>query len=133
MKVDPAGRARALIGTRFRPQGRSPQFGLDCVGLVICSFDLPAHSIRCDYRLRGDHKGELLREMGKWFRRIARSQSRAGDALLMQVASDQVHLGVVTPCGFLHADLRRGKVVESPGRPEWPIVAVFRRRARGQG
>ena len=132
MTIDFAERARTLVGTRFRPQGRAPALGLDCAGLIICAFGLPEDQVRRDYRLRGDHRRELFRELAKVFRRIARTQRRAGDVLLMQVAPDQLHLAIATDSGFVHADARLGKVVEAAGSPPWPIVAVFRRRARRQ-
>ena len=133
MKSDIAERARALVGVRFRPQGRSPEFGLDCIGLIICAFDLPQGLVRRDYRMRGDHLREMLIELAKPFRRIAASRHRAGDVLVLEVARDQMHLAIVTGRGFVHADARRGKVVETPGTPSWPIVAAFRRRLRKRG
>lgn len=128
-----AERARVLVGIPFRPQGRAPELGLDCIGLILCVFGLPENLVRCDYRMRGDHRGEMLAELAKHFRRIAQAQRRIGDVLLLQVARDQLHLAIVTAEGFVHADARRGKVVETPGLPPWPIVAAFRRRARIQG
>ena len=51
MPRDYAERARALVGTRFRAQGRGVG-GLDCVGVVLATFGLPLHLVRRDYRLR---------------------------------------------------------------------------------
>ena len=133
MTIDYAERARALVGARFRPQGRAPESGLDCVGLVLCVFGLPANQVRRDYRLRGNHRRELMRELGLPFRRIPVRQRRAGDVLLLEVARDQFHLAVGTEGGFVHADARRGKVVETPAVPPWPLIAAFRRRSRRQG
>jgi hypothetical protein len=53
--------------------------------------------------------------------------------LLLEVALEQFHLGILTARGFVHADARRGKVVETPGAPPWPMVATFRRRTRKRG
>ena len=133
MKTDYAERARALVGTRFRPQGRVPELGLDCAGLVLCAFKLPGDLVRRDYRLRGDHHEEMMRELARVFRPVAPSRPRSGDLLLMRVADDQLHLGIVTELGFVHADARLGKVVETPGPPTWPVIGVFRRRVRAQG
>jgi murein DD-endopeptidase / murein LD-carboxypeptidase len=125
--------ARALVGVRFRPQGRVSELGLDCVGLVLRAFGLPDDMVRRDYRIRGDHRREMLAALAMPFRRIARTRRRCGDVLVLNVAKDQFHLAILTDAGFVHADARRGKVVETPGRPPWPVVAVFRRRARRQG
>lgn len=132
MRIDHVERARALVGTRFRPQGRVPEYGLDCVGLILRVFGVPATAARRDYRLRGDHQRELTRALGKPFRRVARTQRRAGDILLLQVAPDQFHLGILTASGFIHADARLGVVIETPGPPAWPVIAVFRARTRKQ-
>ena len=131
MRIDFAERARALVGTRFRPQGRDPRLGMDCVGLVLATFDLPGDRYRCDYRLRGHHEGELLQALSGPFRGIPASRTRTGDVLVLRVAADQPHLAVLTDQGFVHADARLGKVVETPGAPAWPIIAAYRRRARG--
>lgn len=122
-----ADRAQALVGTRFRPQGRS-ETGLDCIGLVITAFDLPADAARRDYRLRGAHRQEIEQGLGRYFKRIQKAQSRAGDVLLMSVARDQLHLGIRTLTGLVHADARIGRVVETPGSPPWPVVGTYRRR-----
>jgi hypothetical protein len=44
-----------------------------------------------------------------------------------------MHLGIMTDRGFVHADARLGKVVETPGLPIWPTIAVFSRRVRARG
>lgn len=130
MVIDAAERARALVGTRFRPQGRDPRYGLDCVGLVLAVNGMPHDSTRQDYRLRGDHRREILAGLDSKFRRIARTKLRPGDILLLSVAQDQIHLGIATDGSFVHADARLGLVVETPDPPPWPIQAVYRRRVR---
>jgi hypothetical protein len=129
MKPDFAGRARALVGTRFRLQGRNAA-GLDCVGMILQTFDLPESSARHNYRLRGQHRDEVEEGLRRHFRPIRQSQRRPGDVLLLSVADDQLHLGVCTDAGFVHAHARIGRVVETPGDPEWPVLAVYRRRVR---
>lgn len=126
----PAERALALVGTRFRAQGREPGHGLDCVGLVICAHRLPADVARRDYRLRGDHRSEMLECIQPFFKQVRPTERRAGDVLMLKVAADQYHLTVATETGFVHADARLGRVVVTPGSPGWPVVAVFRRRVR---
>ena len=123
-------RARALAGTRFRAQGRDAATGLDCAGLIIATFGLRANDYRHDYRLRGEHRAELVAAMARDFWRVPRTQSRAGDVLMLGVARDLLHLAVKTSAGFVHADAGLGKVVETPGSPKWKVLAAYRRRAR---
>ena len=129
MSKDVVERARSLVGTRFRAQGRDPRLGLDCLGLAMIAYCIDGAKIRRDYRLSGDHRRELMVGLVGKFRRVAPSQRRAGDLMLMRVAADQYHLAIRTHAGFVHADARRG-VVETPGAPEWQVVATYRKRVR---
>ena len=125
-----ATRALALVGVPFRPQGRDAQLGLDCIGLCLAAYRIPADLVRRDYRIRGDHRCEVMTSLPDWFRRIGHRQMRAGDLLLLAVAEDQLHLAVRTTQGFVHADARLRRVVHTPGDPPWPLIGVYRRRAR---
>ena len=127
MSIDYADRARALVGTRFRPQGRGEN-ELDCVGVVLMTFGIAADAVRSDYRLRGDHERELKSTLSKLFRPVPKTQLRAGDVMLIKVAKEQLHLAVRTDLGFVHAHARIGRVVETPGLPEWPLLCVYRKR-----
>jgi hypothetical protein len=128
-----AERARALVGVPFRPQGRDACLGLDCAGLALAAFGLPPDLARRDYRLRGNHRSEIETALRRHFRKISRPQGRAGDLLLLTVGHEQFHLAVLTTAGFVHADARLGRVVETPGRPHWKVSAAYRRRVRGAG
>ena len=125
-----AERALALVGAPFRPQGRSPEHGLDCIGLCLIAYDLPHEFARNDYRLRGDHRRELERAILARFRKLRRGAARAGDLMLMLPAVDQLHLGILTTLGFVHADAGVRRVVEAPGVPSWPVAGIYRLRRR---
>lgn len=122
-----AARARALVGTRFRPQGRRPDHGLDCVGLVALAADLAPELVPSGYSLRT----EALKE-ARTFSIAGRvmplsvREAGAGDVLLVQAGPCQSHLLILVEGGFVHADLVLGKVVETPGTPPWPAVAAWR-------
>lgn len=126
--MDAVERARALVGTRFRPQGRGPH-GLDCIGLVMAAFELPVECAPRDYPLRGDRRVELMAEMAKHFRRVRKLTT--GDVMLFEVGREQLHLALRTPAGFVHAHAGIGRVVETPGEPEWPLIAAYRIRTKG--
>ena len=121
-------RAQALIGTRFRPQGRSARLGLDCLGMAAVAYAVPVEVVPGNYRLRGDHLDALCRGLRVHFRRISRRAAIAGDLLLLEAGRGQLHLAVKSEAGFIHADSRLG-VVETPGAPQWPILRAFRRRS----
>ena len=122
-----AARARALVGVYFRPQGRTRETGLDCVGLVAAALKLD--EVRADYRLRGGSAEELGQALGQaGLRRV--KDAWEGDVLVMRAGAEQLHMGVVTEAGFVHAHAGIGHVVETPGTPEWPVIEIWRMRGR---
>jgi len=125
-------RARALCGVRFRPQGRDPATGLDCVGIVVRVFGIPTELVRRDYRLRGPHGVEIGRVISRWFRRIDPSHSCSGDVLHFAVSGSQDHLAIVCGPTFIHADASLRRVVETPMPAAWPIAGAFRSRSLQQ-
>ena len=122
-------RARALVGIRFRLQGRSRASGLDCVGVVACALGI--ETVRSDYRLRGGSLSELRGELRAAGLEPAPAAA-AGDVLVARPAAEQLHLGIWTGSGTVHADARLGRVAERPGRPPWPVLERWRRRAQWQ-
>ena len=48
----------------------------------------------------------------------------------MLPADDQLHLGILTRQGFVHADACLRRVVETPGAPSWPVAGIYRLRRR---
>ena len=133
MSEDFIDRARALVGTRFRPQGRSPDTGLDCVGLALAVFGIPAEAVRRNYLLRGEHGRELKTQILRFFRRVTTSARAPGDLVLSQLAADQLHLSIWTGGTFVHADARLRRVVETPGEPTWACAGTYRGRIRNRG
>jgi hypothetical protein len=129
MTTDYAARAQALVGTRFRPQGRGED-GLDCVGVILATFEIPAKTVRRDYRLNGNHERDMKRALGATFRAVSLTQLRSGDVMMLAAGPSQRHLAVRTSAGFVHAHAGIGRVVETPGMPEWPLIGVYRKRRR---
>lgn len=124
----PADIARALTGVRFRLHGRSPEHGLDCIGLVALAYRRNAPT---GYPLRGITHLEMaqrLRQLGFVRRRRA---PRRDDLIVVAPGPLQLHLGVWTGSSLIHADAGLGRVVESPGPPRWPVLSIwFSRRGR---
>lgn len=127
MAIDYAARARALVGTRFRPQGRSEE-GMDCIGVVLATFGISPDQVRRDYRLRGNDARELREQLERHFRRVPKVQLRSGDVMLFWINERQLHLAVKTMAGFVHAHAGIKRIVETPGDPHWPLIGVYRKR-----
>ena len=127
--------ARALVGVRFRPQGRDPLYGLDCVGLAAaalkgagCGLNVPH-----DYPGRGGDPLKIVQQIdGVGLMRIDPAAVGEGDVLLMEAGPAQYHLAVRTRRGFIHADAGLRRVVETPGNPGWPVIGAWR-AGEGQG
>jgi cell wall-associated NlpC family hydrolase len=120
-------RARALVGAPFRPQGRDPDQGLDCIGVAIMATGIPKGRVRRDYRLRGHDPEEVDRDFHEsGFIRIGPADAEPGDVLLVRPAATALHLVILTDAGYLHADLRLRRVVEVPGPVPWPALSAWR-------
>lgn len=113
--------ARGCVGVRFRPMGRDVRFGLDCVGVAGIAFGRACPS---GYAMRGGSAEAIAERIdGFGLDRV----TAAGPACLALIAAGmgQFHLAVLTDTGFVHADARLGRVVETPGMPGG-IVALWR-------
>ena len=117
-----AARARTAVDARFRLHGRDPATGLDCVGLAAFAFGLDAPT---GYALRGGDAGAVAARLDAVLARADRDAR--GDLILMRTGPGQLHLGVRTEAGFIHADAGLRRVVERPGAPPWPILGCWRR------
>jgi cell wall-associated NlpC family hydrolase len=120
-----AARARALVGERFRFQGRSGGEGLDCVGLAAAALGLG--EVRRDYALRGMELARLDEALeGYSLNRVRSGGAEAGDLMVFRPGPAQLHLAVCTGEAFVHADMGLGRVVERPLPPPWPLIALWR-------
>lgn len=121
-----ARRARSLVGIPFRPQGRSAEHGLDCIGVAALATD--TKSVRSDYALRFADFEAVHRDLaGRKFERIDAGDAGEGDLVLVRAGPAQLHMLVLTGSGFVHADLRLRRVVEAPGSIPWPVLSAWRR------
>lgn len=118
-------RARACLGVRFRAWGRDPAFGLDCVGLAACALGVKAPG---DYALRGgtaERVDTVARGCG--LVAVPLDEATAGDLLLLDAGAGQLHLAILTESGFVHADARLRRIVETPGAPAAERRGAWRR------
>jgi lipoprotein Spr len=124
-------RARRLIGVRFRPQGRDPQYGLDCIGVVMMATRVPKDRVRRDYCLYSNDADQVNREIDECgFIRIAPAAAEAGDVLVVRPGPAALHVVILTDGGYLHADMRQRRVVEVPGAVPWPRLSAWRHPAQ---
>lgn len=116
--------ARALIGVRFRPQGRSPETGLDCVGLVAAAIGAPPPA--ADYALRGGSPERIAAALGREGL-VQVAAAEPGDVLVMRPGPAQLHLGIRTAEGLVHGDAALRRIVERPLPVPWPVLHIWRR------
>ena len=122
-------RARALIGVRFRPQGRSAELGLDCIGVAAMAMGVAKEKVRRNYRLDTNDPDKVNGEIGKaGFIRIAPVAAAAGDMLLVKTGPAGLHVVILTDGGYVHADMRPRRVVEVRGKVPWPVLSAWRHR-----
>ncbi|MGB3166762.1 MAG: NlpC/P60 family protein [Alteraurantiacibacter sp.] len=109
--------ALALIGTPFRLRGRSPETGVDCVGLVtvaLAAIDRPAPPIP-HYAMRQLDTHPLLPLLAEAGFAETRETLAKGDLLLLRPSSAQAHLAIVTgPHAIVQAHAGLGRVTLSP-------------------
>ena len=121
-----AARARALVGTPYRPQGRSRE-GLDCAGLAALALALPAAALPAGYGRRSAVPDLLAAQLPRLgLEHLTGSAAVPGDLLVFETGLGQLHLGIATGEGFVHADAALRLVVERPFPAPWPIAAVWR-------
>ena len=123
MAAKVVARARALVGTPFRLHGRDTR-GVDCVGLVALAWTRSGE-VPTGYALRTCDPATIEAPLrGMRFRR--RRKLKPGDILILNAGPAQLHLGIWTGDGLVHADAALRRVAETPGVPRWPIVSNWR-------
>lgn len=125
-----AAEARRSIGTPFHHQGRLPQVGLDCIGMVVVALRAVGFCVRdrLDYGMRPD--GRAL-EDGLIAHGAVRVEGEpaAGDVLLFRYDGQPQHVALALGGGrMVHAFAPAGAVVESGIGAYWArrLVAVYR-------
>jgi murein DD-endopeptidase / murein LD-carboxypeptidase len=103
--------------------GRDPETGLDCVGVAALVFGVA--DVPRGYSVRTAEAGAVAALIATTGLRAVAREARAGDLVLLRSGPAQCHLAVMTAAGFVHADAGAGCVVETPGRPMWPVLGVW--------
>lgn len=119
-------RARECVGVAFRPQGRDPGFGLDCVGLTVAALGCEAPGA---YAMRsGDAAAAAAMIAAAGLTRV--DDAVPGDLLMFRSGPGQLHLGILSDRGIIHADGATRRVVERPGPAPWPVIGAWRQTDR---
>jgi len=108
--------AQALIGVRFRLQGRDAATGLDCVGVIIAAYAAVGVRLDClgDYPLRGVSLAQALARFAALPLRRVEGARRAGDIGLYALPARQLHLALLDEDRLVHADAGMRRVAEAP-------------------
>ncbi len=115
-------RARMMIGARFRARGRTRE-GIDCVGLAGWAY---AVGVPDSYAMRSGDRArvtEVVAALGL----CPAGDRRAGDLLLLASGPGQLHLGIDSGTGLVHADAMLRRVVERPDPLPWPVLGRWRK------
>lgn len=116
-------RARSFIGTPFRLQGRD-RGGVDCVGLIAVVHGL-TEGVPDNYTLRGFDRPSAEVLLDRHFARRDRTWPLAGDVLLVLPGVAQLHLGIWSGTGLIHAHAGLRRVVETPGTITHAIAGIW--------
>jgi cell wall-associated NlpC family hydrolase len=106
----------ALVGVRFRLQGRDAATGLDCVGVILAAFAAVGVQLDAidDYALRGFalERAEA-RLLAAGMARVGGGIA-AGDVGLFALPARQLHLALLAPGRIIHADAGLRRVAIAP-------------------
>lgn len=113
--------ARSCVGSPFRHQGRNPDHGLDCVGLIIyvakvlglSDFDL------ADYKKIPRREAISRSARAAGFLLQPRSGMMPGDVVILRIGKYLEHSAIISDRGIIHACEKYGRVVEHGLDAEW--------------
>jgi cell wall-associated NlpC family hydrolase len=121
--------AHALLGSPFRLQGRDPQTGLDCIGLILAAYEAAGvrlHAID-HYRLRGASRAVVERGLDdSGLRRAEGAAVLPGDVGLFLLPAAQLHVALLAPGQMIHADAGLRRVAWAPADRLPPPAARWR-------
>src|SRR3546814_15184944 len=105
-----------MVGVRFRPQGKDPVTGLDCVGLVWAAYAAAGRRLvrPANYPLRGWGLERIEGALAVADFVRADDATRAGDVARIGNTAGQYHLDLLGQETFIHAHAWLRRVVEPP-------------------
>lgn len=105
-----------MVGAPFRPQGRDPATGLDCVGLVWAAYAAAERRLvrPVGYPLRGWSRERVEAGLAAAGFCVGVDTARVGDVALIVHPARQYHLGLLGSETLIHAHAGLRRVVEAP-------------------
>ncbi|MEO1968848.1 MAG: NlpC/P60 family protein [Sphingomonadaceae bacterium] len=121
--------AEALEGCPFRLHGRDHEYGLDCVGVVLCALQdagLIAPPTTA-YALRNSSIVRFIPLFERAGFVFVKDAITTGDLLVARPGPAQYHCVIaLTQARFIHAHAGIGRVVIQNGPLGWPVVQHWR-------
>lgn len=121
-----------MVDTKFRHQGRVPDVGVDCVGVVVCALKAAGGLVndKTGYS-RIPSNGVLMKSIKEHCDQINQDEIAPGDIMLFDFGHAPQHVAVITgldPITLTHAYSSVGKVVKNGFDDTWArrLVACFR-------
>ena len=112
--------ARAYIGTPFHHQGRMPDVGLDCAGVIVCAAAACGIFIEDQQGYgRIPSNGLLQQAVEKHCVRVDTSSVETGDIMLFAFRNEPQHLAVYDHGLLIHAYSDVNRVVENSFDETW--------------
>jgi cell wall-associated NlpC family hydrolase len=121
--------AERYIGASFRPHGRDPITGFDCLGLVLVAMADIGRPIRFPlrYALRNRDLSRFERLPARFGLIEVESPAEPGDVLLLKTGPAQLHFAIIAgENGIVHAHAGLRRVVHTPFPIPWPVVRHWR-------
>lgn len=125
--------AREMLNTPFLHQGRLPNHGLDCGGLVICSMVAAGYNPKDLANYPEIPDGSFIKLVEEQSDLVALNEVMAGDIMMFKWLQDPQHIAIVTqtdPIHIVHTWNAVGRVVENGLDEYWRkrLVACYRIR-----
>lgn len=120
--------ARSYIGTPFHHQGRLPQVGLDCGGVIVCAATENGYEISDIVGYANTPAlGMLERAVLEHCDVVPLEEVQDGDIMLFKFLREPQHLAVYSGGMLIHAYQQVGKVVENSFDDTWRkrLVACY--------
>ncbi|WP_010409638.1 NlpC/P60 family protein [Citromicrobium sp. JLT1363] len=128
--------ANGLAGTPFRLQGRDPDTGLDCIGVILISLDRAGIRPRLPEDYRPHRRAPAIPESALAAAGLARVDGdlrQPGDILLLRTAPAQMHAAIaVEGSDIVHAHAGARRVVRGALPDHWSIIAAWRLHPDGE-